>query len=226
MKERPILFSAPMVRAILDGSKSQTRRAVRKQFAPDAEPAEVPATSPEGWQISGHSGLWWDDAGACIDDAIRCPYGTPGDRLWVRETWQGPLLDSEEQEAEFRQSPDIYKKPGFCAYRATDTLDAIDADGRELGWRPSIHMPRWASRILLEITGVRVERLRRISRDDAMAEGIAYQPDGGFGLSDSTHYNFADPRFSYESLWETINGAGSWESNPWVWVIGLKRVQP
>lgn len=85
MKERPILFSAPMVRAILEGRKTQTRRALRKQFAPDAEPAEVPATSPEGWQISGHSGLWWDDAGACIDDAIRCPYGQPGDRLWVRD---------------------------------------------------------------------------------------------------------------------------------------------
>lgn len=227
MKERPILFSAPMVRAILSGQKTQTRRAIRKQFSLDAEPAEVPATSPEGWQISGHSGLWWDDAGACIDDAIKCPYGQPGDWLWVRETWQGPLLDSEEHESQFRDDgPDAFKKPEFCAYRATENLDAIDADGNDLGWRPSIHMPRWASRILLEVTDVRVERLADISKDDAMAEGIVIQPDGGFGLADSAHYNFADPTNSYCSLWESINGAGSWFANPWVWVVEFKRVTP
>lgn len=228
MKERPILFSAPMVRAILEGRKTQTRRAIRKQFAPDAEPAEVAATSPEGWQISGHSGLWWDDAGACIDDAIRCPYGQPGDRLWVRETWQGPLLESEEQEDEFRQSPDIYKKPGFCAYRATDTLDAIDADGRELGWRPSIHMPRWASRILLEVTGVRVERLQDISEADAVAEGCQAiqgcewrtfkEADAGIPMHKHTAID------AYSALWDALNGDGSWDANPWVWVIEFKRV--
>lgn len=225
MKERPILFSAPMVRAILEGRKTQTRRAIRKQFAPDAEPAEVASTSPEGWQISGHSGLWWDDAGACIDDAIRCPYGQPGDRLWVRETWQGPLLESEEQEDEFRQSPDIYKKPGFCVYRATDTLDAIDEDGKELGWRPSIHMPRWASRILLEVTGVRVERLNDISKADAIAEGAP--PSHPSIDRVSAEYGHADfSRSWYAQLWDQINGAGSWDANPWVWVVEFKRVHP
>jgi hypothetical protein len=144
----------------------------------------------------------------------------------VRETWQGPLLDSEEHEAQFREDgPDAFKKPGFCAYRATDTLDAVDSDGNDLGWRPSIHMPRWASRILLEITGVRVERLADISKDDAMAEGIVVQPDGGFGLADSTHYNFSDPTDSYCSLWESINGDGSWYANPWVWCISFRRVE-
>jgi len=88
MKTRPILFSAPMVRALLAGTKTQTRRVMRKQFAADALMAEVPATDPiGGWQVSGPSGLWWDDAGSCIDDAVRCPYGIPGDRLWVRETF-------------------------------------------------------------------------------------------------------------------------------------------
>lgn len=228
MKERPILFSAQMVRAILDGTKTQTRRAVRKQFAPDAEPAEVSATSPEGWQISGHSGLWWDDAGACFDDAIRCPYGIPGYRLWVRETWQGPLID-EELEDEFRQSPDYFKKPSFCAYRATDTLDAINADGEELGWRPSIHMPRWASRIDLEITGIRVERLQDISEEDAKKEG-AWGPDDSIVGNVAQHFGCdplaVHPSLAYHMLWESINGAGSWDANPWVWVVEFKRMQP
>lgn len=149
MKERPILFSGPMVRAILAGTKTQTRRVVKERHIDAAPPVHFFQYLREN-----------------------CPYGQPGDRLWVREAWQGPLLESEEQEDEFRQSPDIYKKPGFCAYRATDTLDAIDADGRELGWRPSIHMPRWASRILLEITAVRVERLHDITEADAQAEGV------------------------------------------------------
>ena len=92
-------------------------------------------------------------------------------------------------------------------------------------WRPSIHMPRWAGRILLEITAVRVERLADISKDDAMAEGIVLQPDGGFGLADSTHYNFSDPTDSYCSLWESINGAGAWFANPWVWVVEFQRAE-
>lgn len=129
----------------------------------------------------------------------------------MRETWQGPLLDSEEHEAQFREDgPDAFKKPGFCAYRATDTLDAVDSDGNDLGWRPSIHMPRWASRILLEITGVSVERLKDISHEDAMAEGMAWD----------------DAVYDYSQLWESINGTGSWDANPWVWVVEFKQVEP
>ena len=134
----------------------------------------------------------------------------------MRETWQGPLLESDEQIDEFRQSPDTYKKPGFCAYRATDTLDAIDQDGKELGWRPSIHMPRWASRILLEVTDVRVERLQDISEADAVAEGVRnslHLPGGRFAKE------------NFEHLWWTINGDGSWDANPWVWVVEFKRVE-
>lgn len=225
MKERPILFSAPMVRALLNCTKSQTRRVVKLQ----KEPTTYPQTNGVQFVQIGGKQYWWNsqpDHPAHVTKA--CPYGQPGDRLWVRETWQGPLLESEEQEDEFRQSPDIYKKPGFCAYRATDTLDAIDADGRELGWRPSIHMPRWASRILLEITGVRVERLQDISEADARAEGIT---DGGC-LSCGEHEpcGCADPkpsaRDSFCRLWQSINGAESWHANPWVWVVEFKRVMP
>lgn len=207
MKERPILFSAPMVRALLNCTKSQTRRIVKPSHIKFFEPSMNAAL----------------ERSPTLATAF-CPYGQPGDRLWVRETWQGPLID-EELEEEFHQSPDYFKKPEFCAYRATDTLDAINADGEALGWRPSIHMPRWASRILLEITAVRVERLADISKDDAMAEGIVLQPDGGFGLADSTHYNFSDPTDSYCSLWESINGAGAWFANPWVWVVEFQRAE-
>ncbi len=196
MKERPILFSAPMVRALLNGTKSQTRRIVKPQpyfISPENTP-----------RITKAPGL---------HPYIPCPYGQPGDRLWVRETWQGPLLDSEEHEAQCRDDgPEAFKKPGFCAYRATDTLDAIDAEGNDLGWRPSIHMPRWASRILLEVTSVRVERLQDISEADAEAEGPP------------KHFN--SWRDNFCALWQKINGDGSWDANPWVWAIEFNRMMP
>lgn len=214
MKERPILFSAPMVRAILSGQKTQTRRAIRKQFAPDAEPAEVAATSPEGWQISGHSGLWWDDAGACIDDAIRCPYGQPGDRLWVRESWR--VCGGREFEYQQDRSQ--------VMYRATHSEDGFPLGWESYKWRPSIHMPRWSSRILLEVTGVRVERLNDISKADAIAEGAP--PSHPSIDRVSAEYGHADfSRSWYAQLWDQINGAESWETNPWVWVVQFKRVE-
>jgi len=209
--DRPILFSAPMVRALLAGTKTQTRRPVRKQFARDAIVAEVAATTPEGWQVSGHSGLWWDDAGACIDDAIRCPFGIPGDRLWVREAFI-----HEPADYCWEASVSIPCRPACTAYRA----DAIDPRGGR--WTPSIHMPRALSRITLEVTDVRVERLQAISRGDALAEGIV-ETYGGFGLPAGEHFHAAAPRLSYLSLWESINGPGSVEADPWVWVVAFKR---
>lgn len=204
MKERPILFSGAMVRALLAGTKTQTRRAVRKQFAPDAIVAEVAATTPEGWQVSGHSGLWWDDAGACIDDAIRCPYGMPGDRLWVREAWARTRVFGAE----------------FVVYREGD--NRTDYGGP---WKPSIHMFRRDSRITLEITGVRVERLQDISDLDAIAEGIGLNASAA-GIPMTTPPDLTMPRAMYRDLWESINGAGSWAANPWVWVVEFKRVTP
>jgi hypothetical protein len=217
MKERPILFSAPMVRAILDGTKTQTRRAVRKQFADDALVAEVAATTSEGWQTSGHSGMWWDDAGACLDDAVRCPYGMPGDRLWVRETWAVPHRFD-------------HLGPSNIPPKGVPTHYAATEDRGGLRWRPSIHMCRWASRITLEITDVRVERLQDISAADAKAEGIEGQfDDGPWRNYCRDGYWFPEgkdtaPVFSYQSLWESINGPVSWDANPWVWVVEFKRV--
>lgn len=207
MTERPILFSAPMVRAILAGQKTQTRRALRRQFALDALPVEMPKTAPEGWVVNGHSGIWWCDAAANPDDAIHCPYGVPGDRLWVREAhwffqdqhdpvtgYTPPVLTTEDVE-----------------YRA-------DGESTRHGWRPSIHMPRWASRITLEITGVRVQRLQAIREGDAMDEGaepILVPPDGG----SCPHVE------GFEQLWKSINGRESWDANPWVWVVEFKRLE-
>jgi hypothetical protein len=218
MKERGILFSKPMVLALLDGRKTQTRRIVKPQpiWLPEVSGAEL--IGPFMWP-RGALGQ------QCGEPITKLPYGQPGDRLWVRETWQGPILECDEHFDQWRESPDMFKKPGFCVYRATDTLDAIDDDGKELGWRPSIHMPRWASRIDLEITSVRVERLQKISEEDAVAEGIG----GDFANYTSFQPNvssFAFAKDSYRSLWESINGPGSWDENPWVWVLEFRRVKP
>lgn len=198
MRERPILFSAPMVLAILAGTKTQTRRIVK---ARDLEWMDV------------HQGLREPD------NAERCPYGQPGgDRLYVRETWAAP-------HAYDHLPPRLIPQDARIHYAATE-------DRGGLLWRPSIHMPRWASRITLEVTDVRVERLQDISEKDAQAEGIERtedffgcpcwrvygEPDGADVVAPD------DPIGSYRSLWELINGPGSWEQNPFVWVINFRRV--
>lgn len=222
MKERPILFSAPMVRAILEGRKTQTRRVLKHQPIRCTELPVLLFPRSRNESIK-QSGFIWPNAKEQI--LALCPHGNPRDRLWVRETWQGPLID-EELEEEFCQSPDYFKKPTFCKYRATDTLDAINSDGEELGWRPSIHMPRWASRIILEITGVRVERLQDINEADARDEGVT---DGGcLSCGDHEPCGCTDPkpdaRDSFCRLWQSINGEESWHANPWVWVVEFKRI--
>lgn len=198
MKERPILFSAPMVRALLAGTKTQTRRIVKPRkdlsFGCLLTPSELAGEVNNG-------------------NFENCPYGEPGDRLWVRETgWERPDLTTRM----IREGADTW--PRF-AYDA-DGWGADDhADFKRWGFkrRPSIHMPRWASRILLEITGVRVERLQDISDDDLAAEGIQEVIDAGVD-----HDGW--PRDAYRSLWESINGAGSWAANPWVWCVEFRRV--
>ena len=202
MKERPILFSAPMVRSILASTKTQTRRVVKPQPIYDGRFAG-------GWKMLGKAG---HEAATCSPlIAELCPYGQPGDRLWLREAhWW------------FKDEHD----PAIGYYPPKLTADDVEYradgdDGRKV-WRPSIHMPRWASRITLEITSVRVERLQDISEGDAQAEGCALEcmtPTGGD--SGSAIYGPG----GYLALWESINGAGSWDANPWVWVVEFKRVE-
>lgn len=201
MTERPILFSGPMVRALLDGTKTQTRRVCKPAKALSAV-VEVPDPAERGQVYNGsHFG---DEDG---EVQFACPYGGRGDRLWVREAWA---------ETKVAQAPDC---PPWVVYREGD--NRTDYGGP---WKPSIHMRRRDSRISLEITEVRVERLQDISEADAFAEGIVRQPDDGYGLADTTHYHATDPRQSYFSLWEAINGDGSVEANPWVWAVSFRRL--
>lgn len=200
MKDRPILFSAPMVRAILDGRKTQTRRVVKCQYS--------------GLPLMVGDSVAFLDNGRRTGPDQRCPYGTLGDRLWVREAW----AQNENQLSETRMDRSI-------VYRADGEARALD-NGHEKAWRPSIHMPRWASRITLEITDVRVQRLQEISDEDALAEGL--RSDGSLGAQCSvelpghrTHHD--SPKECFRLLWESIHGPGSWEQNPWVWAITFKR---
>lgn len=225
MKERPILMSAPMVRATLrdENPKTQTRRVVKPQ------PVDYPAMKPESrggrkWVFMAHS----DKPGyAFATSDVNCPYGQPGDRLWVRETWSAdPHIDDSWASTEWngcgrkvREIPDRFHHPRFCNY-AADWLH------EQIRWTPSIHMPRWASRILLEITAVRVERLQDISKADARAEGLDWVGDGytPYGVKGIAASWSRDPRESYRVLWESINGPGSWSVNPWVWVLEFRRL--
>lgn len=228
-----------MVRSSLDDTKTQTRRVCKPQFVADALPVEMPATDPAGgWVVPGHSGMWWCEAAANPDDVRRCPYGQPGDRLWVREAWMpDPPCDGTwgytawagSRIGQIAAVPERFQHPAFCNYRAS-WLHGTDG----LRWTPGIHMPRWASRITLEVTGVRVERLQDISESDAIAEGIERAPSMGkpgafqwcdYRLPRDPSEWFNDPVRSYQSLWEQINGPGSWASNPWVWVVEFKRLE-
>lgn len=209
MKERPILFSAPMVRAILAGAKTQTRRVVKDHHIDAAPPA-------------------------CFFQWLRerCPYGQPGDRLWVRENWQ---------HSNFPLGP--YDESCTVFYRADYMDDPHGPDGekspegRYRNWEPSIHMFRSASRILLEVTAVRVERLQAISDNDIEAEGTAqWVKDGGKVMRPRPGFDgwwpdengnvYVKPnRVAFCSLWESVNGLCAWDKNPWVWVIEFKRVE-
>lgn len=200
MKERPIIFSAPMVRAILAGTKVQTRRVVKPEPAGSVTTIYRPfASEPNNWQ--GYA----DNVGF-IRWYGGCPYGQPGDRLWVREAWRTD------------DSGDDHRAPGTLSPIYTRLCyPATDQRGSALmgKLRPSTQMPRWASRITLEVTAIRVERLQDISDADAMAEGIPH------------HHDLVDCRRErYRALWEQINGPGAWDANPWVWVIEFKRVTP
>lgn len=211
MKERGMIFNAEMVRALLDGRKTQTRRPIKWKQTRFTEIGE---------REDGSKWPWSEDAEHACDFWHPCPFGAVGDRIWVRETFC--TVDDTQ-----------YGGGKWVDYRATPKFEASHPagwdcapnDAEALKWRPSIHMPRWASRILLEITDVRVERLNAISQEDAQAEGMELtgwrptysDPDSG-GEVLTPYDNFAQ-------LWESIYGEESWKANPWVWVIEFKRVE-
>lgn len=200
MKERPILFNGDMVRAILDGRKTQTRRLVGYSTADILR-------LKEEYSHKNYS--------------IGCPFGQLRDRIWVRETWQAihdsvdefGTVDETTYMPSILKEPDSYWHPVYAADNWT-----TDREERGFPWRPAIHMPRWASRITLEITAVRVEHLQDISEEDAKAEGAA----------PSTH-TITPPeaiyRVGFLNLWCSLYGEESWQANPWCWVIEFKRVE-
>ena len=210
MSEKPILFSAPMVQALLNGTKTQTRRVIKPQP------------------------LTWETGSAFLpfETIQKRPYGNIGDRLWVRETWkphcEGPISE------QFPIGTCVkYRADGAMMKPTLWTEDQggwCEAHEEETKWRPSIFMPRWASRITLEITGVRVGRLQDISEQDAVAEGIESNP-GTYSherfwkhYGANCHLGYLKAAESYRTLWESINGPGSWDKNPWVWVIEFRKI--
>ncbi len=235
MKERPILFSGPMVRAILEGRKTQTRRVVKPQPPFGCEYGINGAESHALCSKIGDVACWVPPTGKSVDNRLLCPYGQPGDRLWVKETFwiddfnfypKGRLPKTWPPELD--ENALIYAADGSCCQQ----LGECECEGNGATLRPSIFMPRWASRITLEIVRVRVERLQEISEDDAKAEGIESHPPPeerygwkyyGKELERLNQWTL-NPRWSYESLWESINGKGSWDANPWVWVVEFRRI--
>ncbi|MGK7015602.1 hypothetical protein N1Z70_00010795 [Klebsiella pneumoniae] len=236
MKERGMIFNGEMVRAILDGRKTQTRRPIKWKQTRFTEIGE---------REDGSKWPWSEDAEHACDFWHPCPFGAVGDRIWVRETWatlgneDGCCIDWEGNlcKGGERSAARIYR--ASCEQRPGDYgLWSIPDDAYwkphtkehkfEGAWRPSIHMPRWASRILLEITDVRVERLNAISEEDATAEGV---PPAGSLLPDypgtflTPKGDFATAKVAFQRLWESIYGEESWKANGWVWVISFKRVE-
>lgn len=251
MKERGMIFNAEMVRAILDGRKTQTRREVKLNL--DIACLATTYDWAASLAANHYQGLTEEQIQQKAESlrgvihpvilgngqmvSIICPHGKPGDRIWVRETFC-PVDDTQ------------YGGEKWVDYRATPKFetshpagwDSAPNDAEALKWRPSIHMPRWASRILLEITDVRVERLNAISEEDAQSEGVhtevwdqtvvasnyaAIDEFFQFWSEDMPHYVEMNQlyRSSFRSLWESIYGAENWQANGWVWVISFKRVE-
>jgi len=226
--ERPILFSGPMVRTILAGRKTVTRRIMNPQ--PTGTAGKV-WPDEDRWQWPSALARTMVD----INEARSLsPYGCRGDRLWVRETWRyhgwtedgAPWIKyaADDSTRLVERIPDEWsdRLADIWADLSDDANMAIDGRAADRKWRPSIFLPRWASRITLEVVGVRVERLQEIDADDVLAEGVDVPCDGECG---ATPCAIAIPRFV--ALWDGINGdRASWASNPWVWRVEFRRVQP
>lgn len=202
MADRPILFSAPMIRALLDGRKTQTRRILKPQ----------PTINSAGLLVWDHGA---DFIQGTPDDIAAGQRVKVGDRLWVRETWQGLTC------GDFRPTK---HEPCEVRYFATDPCADLDGEARGYPWRPSIFMPRFASRLTLIVTEVCVERLQDCSEADAIAEGAPLDPDHHDTTQDGSNQHMVrvnawtriSPVAWYHRLWNEINGHGAWEANPWV----------
>ena len=239
MKERPILMNGAMVRATLAGDKTQTRRIVKPsrqypfEFIGSGTKADSDWNDPSCWGFMSEDGdAWLLKDGTNYSDAhqIPCPYGQPGDRLWVRETYYAfgrweTRFSAKKKRDEWhfvdmtRDTDRLYQ---FGAESIEPCLRARDPGILPTWWkRPSIFMPRAACRILLEIVSVRVERLQDISEQDAIAEGAMFWAQE----QETQVKDTSDARHAFMDLWQSINGPGSWDLNPWVWVVEFRRIK-
>lgn len=231
MKERPIPFNGPMVQAVLAGTKTQTRRAKALEYF------SQPENDPDGWWCARVS----DGAAYMVykqsphERAVQCPYGRAGDRLWVREPWRSTAdLDNYSGNEMADRCLD-------AGYHTPWAPIQYEADGARRDWqhtsmplyvgppqpgryRHGRFMPRWASRIELEVTRVRVERLQAINHMDALAEGVGLNASAA-DVPMTVPAGESLPRAMFRALWEQINGAGTWEANPWVWAVEFRRIR-
>jgi hypothetical protein len=227
MKERGILFSAPMVRAILTGEKTQTRRALKPQPPEDDMPLACEMFTPSVIRANGEMDAADVDVFGTYGEewSLKCPYGAPGDRLWVRETWAPQSIDARgDHDDDWKRAAEdarTHKPWSSIIYRADGWNDVVRPHEQ---WHPSILMPRWASRITLEVVSVRVERVQDISDADIAAEGVTPQALLALGLTPITAAS--PPHLRWKYGWMAINGVESWDANPWVWVIEFRRVNP
>lgn len=214
MKERGVIFNGEMVRAILHGRKTQTRRPIKWKQTRFTEIGE---------REDGSNWPWSEDAEHACDFWHPCPFGAVGDRIWVREAFRVHSLATDVATLAYKAS----ERNSWTEQTHRVPVAVCNKPATPEKWTPSLHMPRWASRILLEITDVRVERLNAISEEDARAEGII---DGGcLNCGEPEPCGCANPEpdatdaFAY--LWQSIYGQESWNADPWVWVIEFKRVE-
>jgi hypothetical protein len=219
VRERPIIFSSEMVCAILDGRKTQTRRVINNRVYIEFTASEEPDSI-----VTGHIEQSDPGFGAAAMEHMRCPYGYPGGRLWVREHFRMEYsAETESYRLRYRGDDSVRPSDDFPAEWAevqnwtANPFPAIHATP----WKPSIHMPRWASRLTLEITEVRVQRVQEISEEDAIAEGVTL---GHQSANGPVSIDGNNARVGYRRLWDSLNakrGYG-WDANPWVWAITFR----
>ncbi|MGV6478812.1 hypothetical protein ACT2VT_002875 [Pantoea agglomerans] len=222
MGERPILFNADMVSAVLDGRKTQTRRIIQspaKNMQASGHKVIEYREPGDKWygehvfSMRNQSGTWCDYTKEQF--LAKCPFGAVGDRLWVRETFRVHSRATDVATLVYKAS----EQQSWTQQTHRVPIEKCNKPAVVDTWTPSIHMPRWASRITLEITSVRVEQLQDISQEDAKAEGC--WRGRGFGTPDLA----VTPIDEFPSLWASIYGADSWQANPWVWIVEFKRVE-
>lgn len=222
MRERPILFNSEMVRAILDGRKTQTRRVAKIDLGSwlDGQADKIDESDLSFSIGEGHSGFGlyvscteYPEEGS---EFFKCPFGKPGDRLWVRETWRRGSASWHHTKPENSEITISYKAGGVSGFITRPYLERLPGDSKSSeGWVPSIHMPRWASRITLEIKNVRAERLNDISNEDALSEGMTPCPTGA--------HECQCQKNQFQFLWAKLYGNNP--SNPWVWVYEFEVIK-